>query len=197
MKFENSFTIAAPPEEAWKIVLDVASIAPCLPGATLTDQVDADTYKGQVSVKLGPVALSFKGTAQIVERDQAKGLVHVCANGADSKGRGNAKADSYFTLAPSAQGTRVSVVTDLSLAGSVAQYGRGAGLIQEVAAGMIEQFERNLNARFAGAAAGADAEASVQPNAAAPSNSIGFGLLWRIFKRLVRRAFAGAEPTRG
>lgn len=148
MIFENSFVVGAAPDAAWKIILNVPEIAPCLPGANLTEQVDDNTYKGNVSVKLGPVALAFNGTAQIVQRDDVEHTATVRANGSDAKGRGAAKAEARFKLVPDPLGTKVRVVTDLTLTGSVAQYGRGAGLIQSVAAGLIEQFEQRLNDRL-------------------------------------------------
>lgn len=192
MKFDNSFTVSAPPDVAWRVILDVPSIAPCFPGATLLEQVDPNIYKGMVSVKLGPLALSFKGSAQIVERDEAGKAVLVRASGADTKGRGQAKADARFVLTAIPNGTRVTIFTDLALTGSVAQYGRGAMLIQEVAAGLIEQFERNLNARFSGGATQVEGSpvAVTTPSGSIGTgydNSIGMGLIWRIFKRLVRR----------
>ncbi len=198
VKFENAFLISASPQEAWKAVLDVPSLAPCFPGAALTEQVDADTFKGTVSVKLGPLALSFKGTAQIVEKDESKRTFVVRASGADTKGRGQAKATAEFKLLPDPRGTRVAVLTDLALTGSVAQFGRGATVIQEVSAGLIEQFEKNLNARFSTAGVAtpdATPAPAAQGGAAAPDNSIGIGLIWRILKRLVRRAFGRGTPA--
>jgi uncharacterized protein len=189
MIFENSFVVAAAPDAAWKIILNVPEIAPCLPGANLTEQVDENTYKGNVSVKLGPVALTFNGTAQIIQRDDAEHMATVRANGSDSKGRGAAKAEARFKLLPDPRGTKVQVVTDLTLTGSVAQYGRGAGLIQSVAAGLIEQFEQRLNDRL-----GKVAETDGSPVAGGttksnPPNSIGLKTLWRILVASVRNVF--------
>lgn len=188
MIFENSFTIAASPEEAWKIILNVPEIAPCLPGANLTEKVDEKTYKGNVAIKLGPVALTFNGTAQITERDDAEHSVVVLAKGSDSKGRGAARAVVRFRLVPGPQGTKVQVNTDLSLTGSVAQYGRGAGLIQSVATGLIEQFEHRLDKRLGKSAV---AEATVTSEVSLPNtaNSIGLGLLWRILLSSIRNVF--------
>jgi len=188
MIFENSFTVAASPEEAWKIILNVPEIAPCLPGANLTEQVDDKTYKGNVAIKLGPVALTFNGTAQITERDDAEHSLVVLAKGSDSKGRGAARAVARFRLVPDPQGTKVQVNTDLSLTGSVAQYGRGAGLIQGVAAGLIEQFEQRLNQRLGKSSVAGAAAVSEVPRANT-ANSIGLGLLWRILVSSIRNLF--------
>jgi uncharacterized protein len=186
MIFENSFAVAASPDEAWKIILNVPEIAPCLPGANLTEQVDDSTYKGNVAVKLGPVALVFSGTAQIIQRDDAEHTATVRANGSDSKGRGAAKAEARFTLVPDAQGTRVNVVTDLVLTGSVAQYGRGAGLIQSVAAGLIAQFERQLNERLGRPADSVQAAGLSGDNA---PNAIGAGMLGKILVGSIKNVF--------
>lgn len=188
MIFENDFVVAASPEEAWLIILNVPEIAPCLPGANLTEQVDENTYKGNVAIKLGPVALTFNGTAQITERDDAGRSLVVLAKGSDSKGRGAARALARFRLVPDPHGTRVHVNTDLSLTGSVAQYGRGAGLIQGVAAGLIEQFERRLNERL-GKSSVAGATAVTEASLANADNSIGLGLLWRILVNSIRNVF--------
>ena len=198
MIFENSFVVAASPDAAWKIILDVPAIAPCLPGATLTEQVDDSTFKGNVSVKLGPVALTFRGTAAISDRDETQRTAVVRANGSDSKGRGQAKAETRFKLVPDPKGTRVEIVTDLSLTGAVAQYGRGATLIQGVAGALIAQFEARLNARLAesaspdnpNVAASAGSGVATPSPGPAPSNAIGIGLLWQLLLRGVRNAFS-------
>jgi uncharacterized protein len=189
MIFENSFGVAATPDAAWKIILNVPEIAPCLPGANLTEQVDENTYKGNVSVKLGPVALTFNGTAQIIQRDDAEHTATVRAHGSDSKGRGAAKAEARFKLLPDPRGTKVQVVTDLTLTGSVAQYGRGAGLIQSVAAGLIEQFELRLNDRLGKVAETDGSPVADETTKSNPPNSIGLKTLWRILVASVRNVF--------
>src|SRR5271169_6457400 len=133
MRFDNSFFVAASPEQAWALLLDVPKIAPCLPGARLTETLAADRYKGEAAVKLGPVQLQFGGEAQLVAVDAAARSARVTAKGADRKGRGNAAAIVNFTLLPEGSGTRVNVDTDLTLTGSVAQYGRASGLVKEIA----------------------------------------------------------------
>ncbi len=162
MKFENAFVVQAPIEDAWAIILNVPEIAPCFPGASLTEQIDEDTYKGAVSLRLGPLSLAFRGTAVIAKRDAVNHAARVTASGTDSKGRGQAKAEATFRLVPDAAGTRVEISTDLNLTGAVAQYGRGAMIMQEVAAGLIDQFETRLNQRIAGSVGGHEA-----PNAPA------------------------------
>jgi len=157
MELKNSFEIPLPPEQAWALLLDIERIVPCMPGAELMEVIDPQTYKGKVSVRLGPVALAFTGIAKFVEIVESEKHVKVDAQGVDQKGRGGANATAAFTLAPSAEGTTVSIITQLNLSGSVAQYGRGAGMIQSVAAQLIGQFANNLKAALAQGADGTEA----------------------------------------
>lgn len=149
MKIQNSFTVDQPPNEAWHTLLDIPSIVPCMPGASLIAVEDERTFKGQVKLKLGPVAVAFQGRAQFVEVDEIQHRVRAKASGNETKGRGNAQADVEFKLSPNERGTRVDVVTDVNLAGSVAQYGRAQGVIAGVAQVLIDQFATNLRQQIA------------------------------------------------
>ncbi len=144
MQFENTFEVPLPPDEAWKVLLDVPRIAPCLPGAELTETLGPDKYKGRAGVKVGPVNLFFAGEAEIIERDDAAHTAKVKARGNDTKGRGQASAMVNFALKPDGAGTRVEVVTDLNMTGAVAQYGRASGLMKEIAGAILSQFADNL-----------------------------------------------------
>ena len=166
MELENEFEVALPPGEAWDVLLDIERIAPCMPGAELTEIVDDHTYRGKVSVRLGPVALSFDGTAVFEEVDQAGKRARVKAEGADSKGRGGAAATVVFRVEAAGAGSKVIVETDLNLSGSVAQYGRGVGLIQNIAGQLISKFSDNLQAELARTAAGPnDSQPAPAPDA--------------------------------
>mgnify|MGYP005719034713 FL=1 len=107
MEFENSFEVPLPPEDAWKTLLDIERIAPCMPGAELTEIVDDKTFKGKVSVRLGPVALTFQGTASFEDIDESAQRATVKAQGADAKGRGGANANVNFHLEQCAAGSEV------------------------------------------------------------------------------------------
>jgi uncharacterized protein len=157
MEFDNSFEVPLPADDAWAVLMDIRRIAPCMPGAELTEVVDERTYKGRIGVRLGPVALTFAGTVRFDAVDAARHTARVAAQGSDAKGRGAANAVASFRLEPAAAGTRVLVHTDLALSGAVAQYGRGVGIIQMTAAQIVTQFARNLKAQLAqeGAAVGA------------------------------------------
>jgi len=160
MEFDNAFEVPLPPDQAWPVLMNVQGIAPCMPGAQLTEVVDDKTYKGQIGVRLGPVALTFAGTVIFEEIDNANYSAKVKAQGNDAKGRGAAQAASTFRLEPSAIGSKVLVHTDLTLSGAVAQYGRGVGMIQATASALMNQFANNLKKQLA------------DPNAAAASKPI-------------------------
>ena len=197
MEFKNSFLVDRPLKEAWRLLLDVPSIAACVPGATLTEVVGADTYKGRVAVRLGPVALSFDGTAKIAARDEESATATVQASGTDAKGRGGAQAVVHFSLEPTGQSTRVNVRTDLRLSGSVAQYGRASGLIADVADQILRQFERNLAASLAAQSATTRAEDRPAAPAAAPIDlhRVGLKALWNALCRWLRALTARAVGT--
>ena len=149
MKFDNSFEVSLPPDQAWHVLMDVERIAPCMPGAALTEVVNDKAFKGTVSVRLGPVALTFEGEAQFEEMDETAHTASVTAQGRDPKGRGGANATVTFHLEPSDTGSTVLIETDLTLSGSVAQYGRGVGMIQSVASQLIGQFAKALEDEIA------------------------------------------------
>ncbi|HZS82582.1 MAG TPA: SRPBCC family protein [Stellaceae bacterium] len=168
MEFENSFEVPLPPAEAWPVLMDIERIAPCMPGAELTEVVDKETYKGKVQVRLGPVALSFAGTAKFEEIDAAGHTAKVRARGNDAKGRGAANALVAFRLEPSPAGSRVVVRTDLTLTGAVAQYGRGVGMIRDLAGQLMGQFATCLKAQLAARPA-QPAPVAAEPGTAAPA----------------------------
>ena len=171
MQFENSFDVPLPPAEAWKVLLDVPRIAPCLPGAELTETIGPDKYKGRAGVKVGPVNLFFAGEAEIYNKDDAAHSAQVKAKGNDTKGRGQASAVVSFGLAPQGSGTRVNVKTDLNMTGAVAQYGRASGLMKEIAGAILTQFAENLRKEIESSRPTATAAAAPQPATATPSAS--------------------------
>jgi carbon monoxide dehydrogenase subunit G len=188
MEFDNTLEVPLPPAQAWQVLLDIERVARCIPGAELTEVVDAQTYKGRVAVRLGPVALTLAGQARFENIDEAQHKARVRAQGADPKGRGSSESVIDFRLEPSAAGTRVLIHTDLKLSGAIAQYGRGAGIVQTFASQVITQFGESLKAQLAPA----PAEALPAAAAATPSKPIaGFTLLaktlWAAFLQLFGR----------
>lgn len=193
MEFENAFTVPLPPAEAWKVLLDIPRIAPCLPGAELTEVVDAKTYKGKVSVRLGPVALTFAGTVTFEDVDDTGHRARVKAHGTDAKGRGGANAVTEFHLEPVPEGSNVLVKTNLNLSGAVAQYGRGVGMIKDTAQHLIGQFADCLKAQLAASApAGAAEAARPLSGASAPKPIGGFSLMLKVLWGAIRRLFGRA-----
>jgi carbon monoxide dehydrogenase subunit G len=144
MEFDNSFDVPLSPAQAWAVLMDIRRIAPCMPGAALTEVVDAQNFRGKIAVRLGPVALAFAGRVQFEDIDEANHSARVKAQGSDDKGRGSANATATFRIEPADIGSRVFIHTDLMLSGAVAQYGRGVGMIQATAAQIIGQFAGNL-----------------------------------------------------
>ena len=172
MEFDNSFEVPLPPDEAWKILLDIERVAPCMPGAELTEVVDQNTYKGKIGVRLGPVALTFAGIVKFEQIDGATRTARIAAQGTDAKGRGGANAASLFRLEPTAGGSKVLVHTNLTLSGAVAQYGRGVGIIQATAAQLMKQFAACLKEKLAEEHPAAPAAASASPPPTQPSPPI-------------------------
>jgi uncharacterized protein len=172
MEFDNSFEVPLPPAEAWKVLLDIERVAPCMPGAELTEVVGKDTYKGKIGVRLGPVALTFAGIVKFDAIDDANHTARVSAQGTDAKGRGGANATSEFRLEPAGGGSKVLVHTNLTLSGAVAQYGRGVGIIQATATQLMNQFAKALKDKLAQERPAAAAAASTSPPAVQSSPSI-------------------------
>ena len=188
MRIDNSFDVPLPPGEAWKVLLDIERIAPCMPGAELTEIVDERNYKGKVSVRLGPVALAFAGHVQFEDIDDDNHKARAKAHGKDSKGRGGANATIVFNLEPAGRGSTVYVSTDLNLSGSIAQYGRASGMIQGVAAALIGQFSKNLKAQLVSPEDAAAGSYTMARQEAKPISGFSLMLkgLWNVVLRLFR-----------
>ena len=152
MELTNDFKVGISVPEAWKVLTDVERIAPMLPGAQL-QEVEGDEYRGVVKVKVGPITAQYKGAAKFVERDEAGGKVVLSASGRDTRGQGNASATITATMQPDGEGTYVTVVTDLTVTGKVAQFGRG--VLAEVSAKLLGQFVDALEADLASGGSGA------------------------------------------
>jgi carbon monoxide dehydrogenase subunit G len=178
MEFNNAFEVPLPPADAWPVLMNIPGIAPCMPGAQLTEVVDDKRYKGNIAVRLGPVALTFAGLVKFEEIDDANHMARVKAQGTDAKGRGGANATASFRVEPVAGGSKVLVHTDLALSGSVAQYGRGVGMIQATASALMNQFANNLKKQLANPADPA-ADTTVKPISA---TSLAGQVVWNTLK---------------
>lgn len=211
MLIEDAFTVHTPVNRLWTFIQDVERIAPCMPGAELTDVVDDRTWKGKVHVKFGPVQMAFSGTVVMEERDDVAHRAKLSAKGTEQRGKGvaNAKVESWLEPA-GADGTTVHIRSDITITGAAAQLSRG--LLPEVSKLLTRQFadclESTLNEETdtaveteAGARDGApEAEAEAEPTSrAAPRAVGGFGLglraLWATIVRFFSRLFGRRTQT--
>ena len=202
MEIENEFDVPAPMDHVWTYLLDVERVAPCMPGAELTEVVDDHTWKGKVNMKLGPVSLAFAGTVTMQERDdQAKRIV-LAAKGMEQRGKGAANASVTSWLEQGDGVTNVKMRADIHLTGTVAQLSRG--LLPEVSRKLTQQFAdcllQSMQAAEVQATESADVAAAVaapvEPTARAkPIGGIRLGLaaIWASIKGFFRRLFGKRE----
>ena len=166
MDLEHSFTVDAPVDTVWSTMMDIEGVAECFPGATVTS-VEDDSFSGTCKVKLGPIALVYKGSGSFAERDDSGHRAVIEAKGKDKRGNGTAGATVTMTMEPEGSGTRVQVVTDLNVTGKPAQFGRG--VMQDVSDKLLGQFVDCLAGKFdAGDVA---AEQSAPPSDTASSST--------------------------
>jgi carbon monoxide dehydrogenase subunit G len=203
MKLEHSFRVDAPLETVWNRLIDVQQVAPCLPGAEITEAGDDGGYRGTFSVRLGPTTAVYRGELAMDEVDEASHRVVMRASGQDKRGQGSAKASIVSRMSEEAGVTTVEVETDFTITGRLARFGRG-GMIQDVSNRLLRDFSDCLQKSIEAPARGA-AEAAPAPEGAAPASEGqpaptpppaakpigGFSLmmraLWDRFRRLFRR----------
>ncbi len=164
MELEHSFIIPVPPEQAWEVLLDVERVAPCMPGATI-DGVDGEVISGKIKVKVGPIALTYAGTARFTEKDEQARVAVMEASGKETRGTGTASATVRSTLQDLGGQTRVTVHTTMNITGRPAQFGRG--VMVEVGGKIIEKFATNLAAQLA--TGGTAAQPATDSTAAQPA----------------------------
>ncbi len=159
MELNNDFEVSAPIEKAWAVLTDVERIAPCLPGAQL-QEVEGDEYRGIVKVKVGPITAQYKGKAHFVEQDEPNYRVVLKGEGRDTRGQGNASAlITAQMVATGPTSTTVTVTTDLTVTGKVAQFGRG--VMADVSGKLMTQFAQNLSSTVLAPPTEKDEEAQV------------------------------------
>src|SRR5690242_5061735 len=170
MEMDHSFTVPVSPDRAWDVLLDVERIAPCMPGATV-DEFDGEVVTGRIKVKVGPVSLTYRGTAKFTERDADARVIVLDASGKETRGAGTASATVRATLEPESGGTatKATMHTTMNVTGRPAQFGRG--VMVEVGGKLVEQFAQNLRQLITdggtAAPAGAGAEAGAGGTATA------------------------------
>ena len=171
MEMDHSFTVPVPPDRAWDVLLDVEKIAPCMPGATV-DEFDGEVVTGRIKVKVGPVSLTYRGTAKFTERDPDARVIMLEASGKETRGAGTASANVRAALEPEpgGEGTTASMHTTMNVTGRPAQFGRGVMI--EVGSKLVEQFAQNLRQLIAeDGAAGGNAAATTTDEAAGDSSA--------------------------
>jgi carbon monoxide dehydrogenase subunit G len=206
VKLEQSFEVKAPLERVWRELIDIERVAPCLPGAEITEASDDGVYRGNFSVRLGPTTAAYRGELHMEEADEAAHVARMRASGQDKRGQGGAKATIVSKLSEQGDATLVEVETDFTITGRLARFGRG-GMIQDVSNRLLREFadclQKTIEAPPPPTAADA-ASAEAAPSAAAPAQPApgvagppparpvkGFSLLasvlWERVKRLFRR----------
>jgi uncharacterized protein len=185
VKLENSFEVAAPPERAWELLMDVPRIVPCMPGAKLTEVVDDSHWKAEMGVKLGPIGLTFATDVAREEVDEAARRVRLGATAREVRNRGRAQAAIESRLSPlDGGGTRVDITTDLMLSGPAAQYGRG--LIQDISSQLVSSFAECLQSQLAPSQEAAEAAVSRQAKPVS-GLTLALGALRRALARIFTR----------
>jgi carbon monoxide dehydrogenase subunit G len=170
VKLENEFTVPAPVERAWEVLLDVERVAPCLPGAALTGS-EGDEHQGTMTIKIGPITSRYQGTVRIEEADEAAHRAVMRAQARDSRGQGTAAATITSTMEAVEGGTRVRVETDMRVTGPAAQFGRG--VMQDVSAKLMGRFADCLAEQIGGAPAPVTATTPRRPAATPPPGPAG------------------------
>jgi carbon monoxide dehydrogenase subunit G len=209
MQIENEFAVAAAPEKVFAFLLDVNRVVKCMPGAELSEVVDPDTFKGKVKIKVGPITVAYNGTARIAERDAAARTATLEADGRETTGPGSARAKALMSVLEADSGSTVRIATDFTVAGRVANFGRG--VMEDVSKRLVGQMADCIKATLeepdvapaeaelaeAGARPAEAAEVGGAPMAAAatpvrevpqakPVNALSlfFSILWDRIRRL-------------
>jgi uncharacterized protein len=146
LQIENSFEVGAPPDRVFAFLLDVNRVVGCVPGAELSEVVDPTTFKGKVKIKVGPVTVAYAGTARITDRDEASRSATLEGEGRETTGPGNARAKASMRVEEAGAGSRVTVSTDFTVAGRVAQFGRG--LMEDVSKSLVAQMAACIKAQL-------------------------------------------------
>jgi carbon monoxide dehydrogenase subunit G len=203
VRFVNSFEVQAEPDRVYALLLDVAEVIPCVPGAELTEVVDEDTYRGRVKIKIGAIVMAYNGIATIVDRDDAARSATLKAEGREANGTGAATMQATLGVTPNGSGSAVSIATDLTITGRAAQFGRGImtdiskRLIDQMASCIQTKLERTTEQPAGdGSEPAAPASDDVKPSGAAPVNAV--ALLFSVLRERIARLFhrrRHADPT--
>lgn len=201
MQLENSFAVNASPDRVFAYLLDVNKVVGCVPGAELVETVDSSTFKGKVKVKVGPITVAYSGTARIADRDDAARTATLEAEGRETTGPGSARAKAHMSVAAEGTTSVVKITTEYSVAGRVAQFGRG--VMEDVSRRIVNDMATCIKANVEGESAApapppaveggapvgsapAEAPAAAPPATAKPINAVTlfFQVLWAGIRRL-------------
>jgi carbon monoxide dehydrogenase subunit G len=169
VQIENSFAVKAPPDRVYEFLLDVNNVVSCVPGAELSEVVDPNTFKGKVRIKVGPVTVSYNGTARITARDAATRTATLEAEGRETTGSGSAQASTVMSVAVDGDGSTVTLATDFTVVGRVAQFGRG--IMEDVSRHLVRQAAECIQSKLEAPPPGAAAAPSANPGPAAQAAS--------------------------
>jgi carbon monoxide dehydrogenase subunit G len=172
MKLEQSFTVEAPVAVVWSALIDVQRVAPCLPGAEITEAGEDGSYSGSFTVKLGPTTAAYRGTLKLESIDEASRTATMSAKGTDKRGQGGATATIVSTMREEGAATTVDVVTDFTITGRLARFGR-SGMIEDISRRLLRDFASCLQATLADEGAGAAEPAAAPPAAVPPAAAPG------------------------
>jgi carbon monoxide dehydrogenase subunit G len=187
VKIEKSFQVSHPADVVWNFLSDPRKVVTCVPGAKITEQIDDRTYKGAITVKVGPSVTDFKGEVQIVRLDAEAREMEIQGKGQDIRGRGSASMKMTGSLRLLDDGgTEVTTVTELNVAGILAQM--GGRVMQEVSNIMFEQFTKNFREQLN---SGESASAPGEPK---PISAV--GLAFSAIKATVTGRPSSSEPKR-
>lgn len=195
MKIDNSFEVPVPASEAWTMLMNIEDVVGCLPGAQLGEVVNESTYKGTFKARIGPISVTLAGTVEFEERDEARRVGRLKGQASDTRGRGGAVSLITFQLRENAEHTQVDIETDLQLSGALAQYGRGAGMVSNLAGRIIDQFAECLRSRIERAPALAEAGTMPPENGAPPVDlgRIGLDAMVDAVKSGLERRYRGKK----
>jgi hypothetical protein len=169
MEIENSFAVKAAPDRVYEFLLDVNNVVSCVPGAELSEVVDPDTFKGKVKIKVGPVTVSYNGTARITARDAATRTATLAADGRETTGSGSAQATTVMAVAADGENSTVTLTTDFTVVGRVAQFGRG--IMEDVSRHLVGQAAACIQSKLEAPPSAAPADGTGATDDAAPSSS--------------------------
>ncbi len=190
MKIEQTFSLKAPPERVWAFLTDPYQVASCLPGAAITEKVDDRTYRGTITVKVGPVTAGYKGTIRFERLDRERWEAEMVGQGQDVKGKGGAEMRMQSRLDPKGDATEVTVVSEVKISGILAQMGRG--MIESVSNQIFQQFAASMQEKLAGSD---QPGRQTTPSEAKPLDALSLGAkaVGETMGRAVRRLMGGGE----